>query len=99
MIILQVVLGHEADDETVAHWTKRFGRFYSPATAQSEYPCTHDSHAYDVFNDEFEDTWVGYAGIIELPYPVEDFVPFSEESAGVTLAEWNDDKSAWVAFD
>lgn len=70
---------------------QRFGRFYSDEHARVEYPVTVDSHGFDVFRDEFATRPAGLlmvdnAVLIELPYPVEGFVPFSEEDAGVAVA-------------
>ena len=89
MIILQVRVGHvEADVE--ATLAKRFHKFYDPRTGGIEYPVSCDSHAFDVFADEFTDATearpVDFAAVIELPYDYDAFVPFSEESAGTALA-------------
>jgi len=98
--ILQVVLGPVSTSysEVLA---ERFGRFYNETTGEIQYPTSCDSHAFDVFSDEFEDPGVdvSVAKIIELPYPVEQFTPFTEESAGTELAEWVPGARGWNTYD
>lgn len=91
-IILQVQLGAVNDDEQEL-LKIRFHRFYDRGSGQIQYPCTGDSHAEDVFTDEFTRhpsavrRSVDYAAVIEMPYPVEQFVPFTEDSSGAVLFE------------
>lgn len=98
-IILQVELAAKPTDvDQINYLFNRFGQWWDYGT-QIQYPVTCDSHGFDVFRDEFEDDPVAdvdLAQLIELPYPVEQFVPFTEESAGTQLAEWVPGGDGWA---
>ncbi len=98
MIVLMVMVGRvEADVE--ASLVKRFGKFYDPMTRQVDYPTSCDSHAFDVFNDEFatstEARPVDFAAVVDLPYDYDEFVPFSEDEVGTELAQL-DGEGNWI---
>ena len=70
---------------------KRFGDWYD-GMFKIENPVSIDSHAFDVFRDEFEDNpkrKVYFARLVWLPYPVEQFTPFTDDIDGTELAEWS----------
>lgn len=89
MIILQVQLGQTTTDQDVA-LRDRFSRFYNAPLGRIEYPVSCDSHAFDVYDDEFTTNdaapGVDHAAVIELPYDYDAFTPFTEEDAGTELA-------------
>lgn len=90
-VVLQVQVGGQTTLAEDFKLTQRFGQFYSADEYLVSYPVTCDSHGFDVFRDEFEDVpdrYVDFAALIVLPYPPDQFTPFTEESAGTELGQW-----------
>lgn len=99
MILLQVQVSAATLDEDVS-LARRFGRFYSVDTGQVQYPVTCDSHAEDVYRDEFTDTGlpVEHAQVIDLPFDYDAFVPFTEDASGTVIAELGAEPGeGWIA--
>lgn len=97
MLILQVQVGL-IDKNVNDRLITRFYNFYNEKTGQVQYPVTGDSHAFDVFRDEFEDPGVAvdFAAVVSLPFSVESFVPFTEDSSGTVLYEATGEPGEWA---
>src|SRR4051794_26991873 len=81
--VLHVLLG-EIHPQTDEELRDRFRDAYDFEGRRVAYQCTHESHAEDVFRDEFADPYareysvqVEYACITEYPIPVDEWRPFT----------------------
>lgn len=80
--VLHVLLG-EIHPHTDEELRERFHDAYDPEGRRVAYQCTHESHAEDVFRDEFGEgqdreytVSVEYASIVQYPVPVDEWRPF-----------------------